>query len=41
MTVRDVDTGRRTQRLDRAVVLAADFGVDLDQHVIGAPEVAA
>ncbi|MER6268883.1 hypothetical protein [Streptomyces sp900105755] len=24
-----------------ALVLAADFGIDLDQHVIGAPEVAA
>ncbi|MFJ9708590.1 hypothetical protein [Streptomyces sp. NPDC101234] len=29
------------QRRRLALVLAADFGIDLDQHVIGAPEVAA
>ncbi|MGW1619848.1 hypothetical protein [Streptomyces sp. NPDC002172] len=29
------------QRRRLALVLAADFGIDLDQHVVGAPEVAA
>jgi hypothetical protein len=29
------------QRRRLALVLAADFGIDLDQYVIGAPEVAA
>ncbi|RPE41661.1 hypothetical protein EDD90_4752 [Streptomyces sp. Ag109_O5-1] len=29
------------QRRRLALVLAADFGIDLDRHVIGAPEVAA
>ncbi|MET9081511.1 hypothetical protein ABZX77_06340 [Streptomyces sp. NPDC004237] len=29
------------QRRRLALVLAADFGIDLDQHVIGAPEAAA
>ncbi|MEU3518744.1 hypothetical protein ABZ770_26275 [Streptomyces sp. NPDC006654] len=29
------------QRRRLALVLAADFGINLDQHVIGAPEVAA
>ncbi|MFF4549833.1 hypothetical protein ACFY1J_37340 [Streptomyces sp. NPDC001406] len=29
------------QRRRLALVLAANFGIDLDQHVIGAPEVAA
>ncbi|MFF7469254.1 hypothetical protein [Streptomyces sp. NPDC008092] len=29
------------QRRRLALVLAADFGIDLDQHVIGVPEVAA
>ncbi|MEW2300586.1 hypothetical protein AB0958_11515 [Streptomyces sp. NPDC006655] len=29
------------QRRRLALLLAADFGIDLDQHVIGSPEVAA
>ncbi|MEV0962991.1 hypothetical protein AB0J25_10400 [Streptomyces sp. NPDC049910] len=29
------------QRRRLALVLAADFGIDLDRHIVGAPEVAA
>lgn len=32
---------QQRRRLALALVLASDFGIDLDQHVIGAPEVAA
>ncbi|MEV5847926.1 hypothetical protein AB0M32_38785 [Streptomyces sp. NPDC051985] len=40
LTAHECEAALQQRRL-LALVLAADFGIDLDQHVIGAPEAAA
>ncbi|MFE0184648.1 hypothetical protein [Streptomyces olivaceus] len=38
LTAYEVQEQQRQQYRRRALVLAADFGIDLDQHLVGAPQ---
>ncbi|MFJ7238273.1 hypothetical protein ACIQWB_14220 [Streptomyces olivaceus] len=38
LVVHEVQEQQRTEYRRRALVLAADFGIDLDQHLVGAPQ---